>query len=59
MRAAGVSETDIETIAWRNPVAFFAQSGRLGELERARDVDQRALFEGNSVLRGQTPRVDS
>jgi predicted metal-dependent TIM-barrel fold hydrolase len=60
LRAAGVSEDDIETIVWRNPVAFFAQSGRLDlgpEQERPR-VDQRELFEGNSVLRGQAPVVD-
>jgi predicted metal-dependent TIM-barrel fold hydrolase len=59
MRQAGISEADIETICWKNPVAFFAQSGRLdpGELERDLSVDQRNLFEGNSVLRGQTPRT--
>ena len=46
--------------SWNNPVTFFAQSGRLPleRLEGERAVDQRALFEGNSVLRGQTPRVD-
>jgi len=56
MRAAGIPEATIETICWSNPVAFFGQSGRL-DLEVAR-VDQRALWEGNSVLRGQAPRVD-
>jgi predicted metal-dependent TIM-barrel fold hydrolase len=59
--AAGVAEDDVETIAWKNPVRFFAQSGRLdlgeGVIAPAR-VDQRALWEGNSVLRGQSPRVD-
>lgn len=59
--AAGVSREDVETIVWRNPIRFFAQSGRLdlggGVIPPAR-VDQRALWEGNSVLRGQTPRVD-
>jgi predicted metal-dependent TIM-barrel fold hydrolase len=58
MRAAGIAETTIETICWSNPVRFFAQSGRL-DLEEASRIDQRALWEGNSVLRGQTPRVDS
>jgi hypothetical protein len=58
MRQAGVSETDIELIVWNNPVRFFAQSGRL-DLDDAPKVDQRQLFEGNSVLRGQQPRVDS
>jgi predicted metal-dependent TIM-barrel fold hydrolase len=56
MRAAGIPEATIETICWNNPVAFFGQSGRL-DLDVAR-VDQRELWEGNSVLRGQVPRVD-
>lgn len=50
MRAAGIDDATIETIAWRNPIAFFAQSGRLtldgGPTESAAD------FEGNSVRRG-------
>jgi predicted metal-dependent TIM-barrel fold hydrolase len=58
MRAAGVSEADMETVFWRNPVAFFAQSGRLGDVESAAGIDQRETFEGNSVLRGQQPRVE-
>lgn len=59
MRAAGISEADIETIVWDNPVAFFAQSGRLdlGEGDRVKR-DQRELHEGNSVLRGQTPVIE-
>ncbi|MCA9525996.1 MAG: hydrolase TatD, partial [Myxococcales bacterium] len=61
MRDAGIDEAAIETVVWRNPVAFFAQSGR--EAMRALDdrpkIDQRELFEGNSVLRGQTPLVES
>jgi hypothetical protein len=46
---------------WRNPIAFFAQSGRLdlAEASELLKVDQRQLFEGNSVLRGQTPVVES
>jgi hypothetical protein len=57
MRESGIPEADIETVVWRNPVAFFSQSGRLdvsGIEARAR-IDQSRLFEGNSVLRGQTP----
>jgi len=57
MRTEGISESDIETLCWHNPVAFFAQSQRLS-LPDSSKVDQRALFEGNSVLRGQTPRVE-
>lgn len=61
MRESGIAEDTIETIVWKNPLAFFAQSGRLDvtELGETPPVDQRALFEGNSVLRGQTPIVRS
>lgn len=59
MRDAGIAEAAIRTIVWDNPLAFFAQSGRLDEQEAGVDVliDQRQAFEGNSVLRGQTPVV--
>jgi predicted metal-dependent TIM-barrel fold hydrolase len=60
MRAAAVTEADIQKICWNNPVRFFAQSGRLDLPDNAGTVtvDQRELWEGNSVLRGQAPRVD-
>ncbi|MCK9902972.1 hydrolase TatD [Parafrankia colletiae] len=29
MLAAGFTDDDVDTVLWRNPVAFFAQSGRL------------------------------
>lgn len=58
MQAAGISAEDIETIVWTNPARFFAQSGRLEGIEVPEPVDQRKLWEGNSVLRGQAPRVE-
>jgi predicted metal-dependent TIM-barrel fold hydrolase len=59
MRERGISQKDIETIVWHNPVAFFSQSGKLDVRihETLTTVDQARLWEGNSVLRGQTPRV--
>jgi predicted metal-dependent TIM-barrel fold hydrolase len=57
MREAGISEQMIETIVWSNPAAFFAQSGRLDGIDAPSVIDQRKLWEGNSVLRGQTPVV--
>lgn len=59
MADAGIDASVIETICWDNPIAFFAQSGRLNRatLEAPVAVDQRELWEGNSVLRGQTPRT--
>lgn len=60
MHAAGIADATLEAIFWTNPIAFFAQSGRLdrAELEAPLAVDQRQLHEGNSVLRGQKPHVD-
>jgi predicted metal-dependent TIM-barrel fold hydrolase len=59
MREAGIAVVDIETIVWDNPIALFGQSGRIDRavLEQKPGIDQRALWEGNSVLRGQTPVV--
>lgn len=57
MLAAGISERTVETIVWDNPVAFFAQSGRLTGIDAPVTIDQRSLFEGNSVLRGQAPKI--
>jgi hypothetical protein len=60
MRAAGIPEATLEMIFWTNPLAFFAQSLRLdpAECETPLPIDQRQLHEGNSVLRGQPPRID-
>lgn len=50
MLAAGFTESDVDTVLWRNPVEFFGQSGRL-VLD---DVPEAAeTFAGNSVLRGE------
>jgi predicted metal-dependent TIM-barrel fold hydrolase len=60
MRAAGISASDVETVVWSNPITFFSASGRMDrrDLEESARVDQTELFEGNSVLRGQAPRVE-
>ncbi|MCD4532687.1 TatD family hydrolase [Nocardioides sp. cx-169] len=56
MLGAGFTEDDVDRVLWRNPVAFFAQSGRLLLPEdEAPAADPSSTFEGNSVLRG--PRV--
>jgi predicted metal-dependent TIM-barrel fold hydrolase len=54
---AGVAEAEIDRLVWHNPIDFFAQGGRLDrrELERPAEIDMRATFDGNSVLRGQDP----
>jgi hypothetical protein len=56
----GISAEDVEKISYRNALAAYGQTGQMAEkdwLDPA-DIDQRTLFEGNSVLRGQQPRVD-
>ncbi|MCH8844742.1 MAG: TatD family hydrolase [SAR324 cluster bacterium] len=61
MRAEGIAEEDIEKIVWQNPVDFFAQSGNLdvADIDIRPSIDQTLMHDGNSVLRGQTPVVDS
>jgi predicted metal-dependent TIM-barrel fold hydrolase len=50
MLAAGFGDDDVDQVLWRNPVAFYGQSGRL-ELGEP-DADSAVTFAGNSVLRG-------
>ncbi|MEO5954293.1 MAG: TatD family hydrolase [Nitrospiraceae bacterium] len=60
MGEAGIPRDTIARIAWENPIAFFRQSGRLdlGPSDAHTPVDQRQLWEGNSVLRGQNPVIE-
>jgi predicted metal-dependent TIM-barrel fold hydrolase len=53
MRRAGFTDAQIERVVWENPIAFFAQSGRLdrAELERP-PVLEGELWQGNSIARG-------
>jgi len=60
MLERGISAEDVEKISYRNALAAYGQTGQMAEkdwLDPA-DIDQRTLFEGNSVLRGQQPRID-
>ena len=60
MLERGIKSEDVEKIAYRNALAAYGQTGQMAEkdwLEPA-PIDQRNLFEGNSVLRGQQARVD-
>jgi predicted metal-dependent TIM-barrel fold hydrolase len=56
MLAAGFSEDDVDQVLWRNPLRFFAQSGRLELGAEVVDAPQlvgaSSTFMGNSVLRG-------
>lgn len=50
MLAAGFDDDDVDRVLWRNPVAFYGQSGRL--VLDVPPVDVAATFEGSSLLRG-------
>jgi predicted metal-dependent TIM-barrel fold hydrolase len=59
MKQAGFTEEQIEQVLFINPIAFFAQSGRISLDEVVpQQVDQTRLWEDNSVLRGQAPVVE-
>ena len=55
----GIPTRDVEAICYGNALKAFGQSGQMKEEHwlNPAPIDQRMLFEGNSVLRGQTPRV--
>ena len=57
---SGLPDANIEKVVWHNPVEFFSQSGRLDfeTVSQRPRIDQTQLFEGSSVLRGQTPKVE-
>jgi predicted metal-dependent TIM-barrel fold hydrolase len=48
MLAAGFTADDVDQVLWRNPVAFYGQSGRLD----LATTEVAETFEGNSILRG-------
>jgi len=61
MRQTGIPDATIEKILWTNPATFFAQSDNLNlaDIDRRPSINQTELFEGSTVLRGQTPVVEA
>ena len=53
----GITEEQTTTVTYSNALAAYGQSGQMRESdwESRESIDQRILFEGNSVLRGQDP----
>jgi len=58
MKKRGISDEDIHLTCYQNAITMYGQSGNFDEKDwtESFDVDQGTLFDGNSVLRGQTPR---
>lgn len=61
MLRQGVPKEDVVKTCYQNALDIFGMSGKMKEEHwlDAPGIDQRQLFEDNSVLRGQEPRVDS
>ena len=60
MLERGIPRAVVEASCYANALAAFARSGQMKEEHWLGGVprDERLLFQGNSVLRGQQPRVD-
>ncbi|MEM1449291.1 MAG: TatD family hydrolase [Planctomycetota bacterium] len=56
----GLDVEAIQKTTWRNAVTAYGYSGQIdkGALDGTAVIDQRKLFNDNSVLRGQEARVD-
>jgi len=59
MLERGIAAKDVEATCYGNALAAYGQTGQMLESHwlAPETVDQRTLFEGNSVLRGQAPVV--
>src|SRR5262245_8475429 len=61
MLERGLQADAVERVTWQNALDAYAQSGQIDveALLAKPTIDQRQLFADNSVLRGQSPRVES
>ncbi|MCU0449118.1 MAG: TatD family hydrolase [Bernardetiaceae bacterium] len=59
MLQRGIAPADVEKTCYGNALAAYGQSGQFNESDwlQASPIDQATLFDGNSVLRGQTPQA--
>lgn len=61
MLERGIDPAWVEQVTWQNALDAYAQSGQIdvAALQGSASIDQRAIFGENSVLRGQSPRIDA
>ncbi|UJH66936.1 TatD family hydrolase [Allomuricauda sp. SCSIO 65647] len=57
----GIAKEDVIKTCYQNALDVFSQSGKIDESHwlDAPGIDQSELFNDNSVLRGQEPRIDN
>lgn len=56
----GIPQDQVRAVCYENALAAYGQSGQMQESDwlDSMSIDQKQLFEGNSVLRGQKPQVE-
>ena len=56
----GIAEEDVVKTCYQNALDFFGRNGKMKESHwlEAEGIDQSKLYDDNSVLRGQKPRID-
>jgi predicted metal-dependent TIM-barrel fold hydrolase len=61
MRERGIPEAHIRAVCYENALQAYSQSGQIQESDwlNPDPIDQRQVFNGNSVLRGQQPVVET
>ena len=59
MLERGIPQDQVRAVCYENALAAYGQSGQMQEADwlESMSIDQKQLFEGNSVLRGQKPQV--
>jgi hypothetical protein len=59
MADKGISADIIHQVVYKNALAVYGLNGEMQEEHwlKPQAIDQRTLYEGNSVLRGQEPKV--
>ena len=58
MLQRGIAENDVHLTCYQNALDIYGKSGQMSESDwiDVETIDQRFLFDGNSVLRGQDPK---
>ncbi len=61
MLESGIPEEQVKAVCYGNALAAYGQSGEFNEDDwvNPAPVDQRQLYSGSSVLRGQVPEVEA
>ena len=56
MLKEGISREDVVATTYSNALSLYAQSGQFNEEDwtRKSEIDESSMFQGNTVLRGQT-----